>query len=157
MNGGHPLIEKLTERVLCIDLRDIKSTRLPMLIPEDDWDANSPTVAANSVSPSVASMHSPRHPRSSFSGPSSSYVSGQNVHADNSKTLPQLDANWFWPMDPENPVALPVEHLHVNGPGHLPQPIGMIGCQPSQEAYVLEERDQAVTLTDWQDVRSRVS
>ena len=75
------------------------------------------------------------------------------------KSLAALPANWFWPMDPENPVELPPEQMQLHGQmNNINQPIGTIGCQPSQEAYVLEERDQAVTRNTWQSsVMNRVS
>lgn len=150
MSGGHPLIEKLTENVLHINLRDIKATGTPVLLPEEEWDANSPT-SCNSMSPALGAAQSPRHSRQQFSG---SY-NGQGVHGDaRNRTLAAVPPDWFWPMDPENPVELPAEQIQIPGQSQLHsqmhQPIGTIGCQPSEVAYVLEEKDEAVTRNTWQ-------
>lgn len=39
-NGGHPLISKLAEQVLQVNLRDIDATKDPILQPELDWDTD---------------------------------------------------------------------------------------------------------------------
>lgn len=159
MNGGHPLIEKLAEKVLGLSLGDMKRSGTPVLIPEDDWEASSPT-GTGSLSPAIGSISSPKNNRTPFSG--SYMTSGVPGDANgDSKTLAALPAGWFWPMDPENPVEFPAEHAQLAGqqqaPPHGYQPIGTIGCEQSQEAYILEEKDPAVTKSLMQPYMNRVS
>ena len=155
LNGGHPLIEKLTEKVPNINLREIRSTGTPLLIPEDEWEASSPT-SRKSLSPALGgTTQSPRHPRASFSG--SSYAMPNDPR---NKQLAAVPPDWFWPIDPENPVELPNEPLQIPGHSHqhMHQPIGTIGCQPSEQSFMLEEKDEAVSRNTWQSMMiNRVS
>ncbi|KAL5485752.1 hypothetical protein ACEPAI_6793 [Sanghuangporus weigelae] len=156
MNGGHPLIEKLAEKVLGLNLSEMKrSGGVPVLIPEDDWESSSPT-GTGSLSPTVG-PRSPKHPRVPFS---ESYASSNSSGDADGKTLAAVPAGWFWPMDPENPVELPPEHAHVAVQQQIPpqpyQPIGTIGCTPSQGTYILEEKDPAVPKSMVHDYVSRI-
>lgn len=159
MNGGHPLIEKLAEKVLEINLSEIRRNGTPMLIPEDDWEANSPT-GIGSLSPTTSGPQlSPTHTHASFAGHS---YGSQNANGDvNGKTLAEVPATWFWPMDPQNPVGLPIEQAHMSGQPpsstQIYQPIGTIGCQPSQESYMLEEKDPTLTKAQMQTWMNQVS
>ncbi|KAH8117747.1 fungal-specific transcription factor domain-containing protein [Phellopilus nigrolimitatus] len=157
MNGAHPLIEKLAEKVLDINLSEMKRSGTPVLIPEDDWDASSPT-GGGSLSPTTGPLLSPKHSRTSFPGP---YANTHNSDNVNGKTLAEVPAGWFWPMDPQNPVGLPLEQVQIPGQAQntvqLYQPIGTIGCQPSQESFVLEEKDPAVTKAHVQTWMNQVS
>ncbi|KAI5121227.1 hypothetical protein M0805_007235 [Coniferiporia weirii] len=158
MNGGHPLIEKLAEKVLELNLSDVKRSGMPVLIPEEDWEASSPTVSSMSLS--TGAHMSPKHTRASFSGP---YMNASSSADNQNKALAQVPAGWFWPMDPENPVGLPMaEQGQVPGQQQgtvqqLYQPIGTIGCQPSQEAYVLEEKDPVVTKAHMQPHLNKIN
>ncbi|EJD06683.1 uncharacterized protein FOMMEDRAFT_131550 [Fomitiporia mediterranea MF3/22] len=158
MNGGHPLIEKLAEKVLGLTLSEMKHSGTPVLIPEDDWEASSPT-GAGSLSPTVGPLSSPKHSRTAFSG---SYVGGANSSSEaDGKSLAAIPAGWFWPMDPENPVELPPEQPQMAVQQQVPpqpyQPIGTIGCQQSQDTYILEEKDPAVTKSIMQNYMNRMA
>lgn len=133
MNGGHPLIEKLAEKVLSINLKEVKASGTPVLIPEEDWEASSPTLGSMSPAPRL----SPKQGRTNFA----TYAGITNDGG--SKALPEVSAVWFWPMDPQNPAPLPAsEQKHPQDQAQdMHPPIGAIGCSPSTNKFVLEEKD----------------
>lgn len=152
MNGGHPLIEKLAEKVLSIDLKEVKASGTPVLIPEEDWEASSPTIGSMSPPPRL----SPKQTRSTF-GP---YGAGTNPNEGASgKMLAEVPPMWFWPVDPQNPAPLPIgEHKHAQDQGQgLHPPIGSIGCAPDPSSFVLEEKDPKVDKAHMQQYVQRVS
>jgi len=53
LNGGHPLISKLAEKVLNVNLRAVGPTKDPVLLSELDWDTDSPGMLA---SPALAAQ-----------------------------------------------------------------------------------------------------
>lgn len=150
-NGGHPLIEKLAEKVLEINLGDVKRAGTPTLIAEEDWETSSPTGALSPTS-AAPQLTSPTHAHAPYPshGP---YGPAPNGNGDvNGKTLADVPAGWFWPMDPQNPVGPLLDQAQM---GQAPnaryyQPIGMVGCQPSGESYMLEEKDPSLTKAHMQ-------
>lgn len=160
MNGGHPLIEKLAEKVLEINLSEVRRNGTPMLIPEDDWEASSPS-GVGSLSPTTSNpQHSPSHTHA-FPGNSYGSSNANNGSDVSGKSLAEVPAGWFWPMDPQNPVGLPIEQVHMSGQpqssSQYYQPIGTIGCQPSQDSYMLEEKDPTLTKAHMQTWMNQVS
>lgn len=164
MNGSHPLIERLAEKVLCINLSEVKRTGTPVLIPEDDWEASSPSGTISPTSPGP--QLSPTHTHASFNNHTSHghSNSGNGTGDVNGRTLADVPPGLFWPMDPQHPVTLSAGQIQM--PGNVPgnvnyyQAIGTIGCQPSQDSYMSEEKDPTVTkahVQNWMSqVRSRV-
>lgn len=47
LNGGHPLISKLAEKVLNVNLRAVGPTKDPVLLSELDWETDSPGMLAS--------------------------------------------------------------------------------------------------------------
>lgn len=181
LNGGHPLIAKLAERVLDVDLHQVGPTSHPTLLSEQDWDADlspslttsqlksqqtTPTLSHQGAYPAGgAVVYGPQPHNAAVSAPSlssSSSTPGVAVAAvtpPDSKQLMEVPTGLFYPFYPET-------HFSVNrtnapqssGEGgggtavggsdfsHLlaaaaAQPDGSFGCQPSQDSFMLEEKD----------------
>lgn len=47
LNGGHPLIAKLAEKVLNVNLRTVGPTKDPVLLSELDWETDSPGMVSS--------------------------------------------------------------------------------------------------------------
>lgn len=160
VGGGHPLIEKLAERVLAINLSEVKRTGQPVLIPEEDWEASSPSSLSPIVGPHHAQITSPTHTHGPFSQHGGPYGPGGEL---NGKTLADVPPSWFWPMDPDHSPALPVGvgpiPMHGNQQQVAPYypPIGTIGCAQSAEAFVLEEKDPSLSKQQMQTYLNSVS
>ena len=155
-NGDHSLIERLAEKVLKVDLRTVKPTYRPMLIYERDWDdvAMSPRGTPN-TSPTVG----PAYPGVKGS-PSHGHVSGVPGTPVESKQMPEVPGGLFFPFYPENQVppghhSLPPANAAASNGGQdmnnllvaaaHANPLGTIGFPPSQESYMLEEKDTGPT------------
>ncbi|KAI5981958.1 fungal-specific transcription factor domain-containing protein [Pisolithus albus] len=164
LNGGHPLISKLAEKVLNVNLRSVGPTKDPVLLPELDWETDNP--GGNMLgSPSLMShsqihlqQKSSRlwHPADNFAKttPVKSVGSGSSG-TSSPERLAEVPAGLFYPFYPENPQMpnAPGDGGAANGDGnsgdytHLlaaaaAQPNGPNGsyvCQPSQDSYMLEE------------------
>ena len=156
MNGGHPLIAKLAEKVFEINLHEVNGTGPAVLLPELDWnDIASPLQA---VSPQQASASQVQGQYGSSAYPVSHKGSSGQVEM-NGHNLADIPAGLFWPIDLQNPVGISPEHAHM-GQSHTQQhyqAIGAIGCQPSQDMYMLEEKDPTMTSAHMQRLISAVS
>jgi hypothetical protein len=158
MNAGHPMIEMLAEKVLSINLREVNINNAgpSFLIPEEDWEAGSPQ---GNLSPSSNGMQlsSPTHTHSPFGG---QLQYGTTSTTDGAGRLVNVPSHLFWPMDPQNPVGIPLEQMRQQSSHpvvYYPQPIGTIGCQASHYAYVLEEKDPRVAKADVEPLMDAVS
>lgn len=165
MNGGHPLIAKLAEKVFEINLHQVGRTGLPMLLPELDWDMDSPmgTLTPTSAghqqatpTPTLGGFSTGNGPYGPV-GPNGEGASGTSE--GHGRNLADVPAGLFWPIDPQNPVGFPMDQIRMGHPQNPQQyqPIGMIGCQPSQESYMLEEKDPTVTNAQMQRWMNAVS
>lgn len=130
LNGGHPLISKLAEKVLNVNLRSIGPTKDPVLIPELDWETDcpggsmlgSPSLMSHSqmhlqqkssvmahpqyqnaghVGPSV---YGPQRTISQNTTPVKSVGSGSSGTSSPEK-LAEVPAGLFYPFYPENPMG----------------------------------------------------
>lgn len=166
LNGGHPLISKLAEKVLDVNLCSVSPAKDPVLISELDWDTDAPGGILGSpsfVSQTQAHMqqqkpHAP-YPGSGHMapvfGPHRPMPQGSpGKIAQGSDKLADVPLGLFYPFYPENPMAtggdaqdsgVSSENGSASGGGdysHLlaaAQPVGSYGCHPSQDAYMLEE------------------
>ncbi|KAH9945483.1 uncharacterized protein BXZ73DRAFT_86951 [Epithele typhae] len=102
---GHPLIAKLAEKVLDVNLHQVAPTGPPVLLPEQDWDGE------NILSPKPGSMshsgQSPTTPKGGSSlrqnggafGPPA--IKGMHMHGSDKKpgqaTMPELPSAYFYP------------------------------------------------------------
>lgn len=101
VNGEHPLIASLAEKVLDIHLRDVVPSGDAMLLSEQDWDAESLVVVAK---------HEPSTPvmtTASFPPPAYAQVPMNGLGRSDSKQMPmpELPSNLFYPFFPERKIG----------------------------------------------------
>ncbi|KAI0774987.1 fungal-specific transcription factor domain-containing protein [Trametes elegans] len=173
LNGGHPLIAKLAEKVLDVNLHQVAPTGAPMLLSEQDWDGESvrsPKGAgqAPGQGPQTPKMGPAQYPgpygpgaapgsavqvKSSPGSQHASIGSGVGVGggpggagaggqgggaggdangsgAGGAQKMPDLPPFYFYPIYPENGAP----------DGNMPH-LSAYGYQPSQDQYVLEEKE----------------
>lgn len=130
--GGHPLIARLVERVMNVDLHTIGPTSHPVLFPEPEWDEDgpaSPRANSSQTTPTISSAsYGQTGPvaygnvvRSMNGGPPIGNV-GPNATGTNTppgKRLVDMPPGLFYPFYPEAPVAHEV--LQGNPPAQPPQ------------------------------------
>ncbi|EGO24576.1 hypothetical protein SERLADRAFT_468109 [Serpula lacrymans var. lacrymans S7.9] len=129
VNGGHPLIAKLAEKVLNVNLRSVGPTKDPVLLSELDWDTDSPggmlgspslatqqvqqhmqqrtpTMAAAYPNGANSSAYGPqqRGPGSSSTTPIKN-VNGTSTNGMTTDKLAEVPAGLFYPFYPENPMG----------------------------------------------------
>ncbi|KAG1843956.1 fungal-specific transcription factor domain-containing protein [Suillus subalutaceus] len=156
LNGGHPLISKLAEKVLNVNLRTVGPTKDPVLLSELDWEADSPGMLS---SPALSGQQQLRvHPGTpTMSHPSYSMAD----------KLAEVPAGLFYPFY-QNPMSATPRDAGVTGGdsgqdpqgyGHLlaaaAQPNGTYGCQPSSDSYMLEEIVPTHGNQVWMNVSQR--
>lgn len=151
-NGAHPLIARLAEKVFDIQLQDVTYTGQSMLLSEFDWESDSPVGALTPTSsqPGMNRLSMPfgNGNGNDYSGASPpSNGKGKAKYEANGKNLVDVPPMLFWPYDPQNPVDMVINSVHMNRSQNprFQGALGSIGCQPSQEAFVLEEKDTTVT------------
>lgn len=122
LGGGHPLISKLAEKVLNVDLRTVGPPKDPILLSELDWDTENVILG----SPSMASPRQPHsqsqqktptlaHPpyQSEVYGPRTASQSTTPVKSVGPQLslamvgdkLAEVPTGLFYPFFPENPIG----------------------------------------------------
>ncbi|TFY62180.1 hypothetical protein EVJ58_g4017, partial [Rhodofomes roseus] len=150
VNGDHSLIERLAEKVLNVDLRTVKPMYQPMLIWERDWDDVSMSPHGTpTTSPTVG----PAYPGVKGSPGHMGGLPGTPVEG---KQMPEVPGGLFFPFYPENQAppghhGPPPPNPAGSGGGQemhtllaavsAAQPLGTYAYPPSQESYMLEEKD----------------
>ena len=127
LQGGHPLIGKLAEQVLKVNLHQVAPTSAPMLMSEQDWDTDglSPK-PANPPQQSATPPTRPSFPYPSTPGPTSAVASPgkipkpnptPNPNTPHDKKLAELPAGLFYPFYPgdQNVAAGAVAAAVSNG------------------------------------------
>ncbi|KAF8573662.1 hypothetical protein K439DRAFT_1374718 [Ramaria rubella] len=145
LNGGHPLIAKLAEKVFDAPLHQAGPTSRPMLMPELEWSAM-PEGSATPGSPMVAT---PSTTAASTNGypPAAGPYSGPRSQVKLQEGLAEVPPQWFYPLSHEQPPmdSAPIPRGAPGPPmGNGYAPLGTIGCAPSQDSYVQEEKDAPV-------------
>ncbi|KIM89520.1 hypothetical protein PILCRDRAFT_227592 [Piloderma croceum F 1598] len=119
INGEHPLIANLAERVLEINLRDVVPSGDQMLLSELDWDSNaslmSPSMAVHKqeqMTPVIANAQFPSHGTNygqsiRGSAPSNGHGNGMinNHQLDNKQPLMEVPSGLFYPFFPERKLV----------------------------------------------------
>lgn len=128
LNGGHPLISKLAEKVLNVNLRTVGPTKDPVLLSELDWETDSPGMLSSPalsgqqqlrVHPGTPTMSHPPYSNGGVGpgvyGPlprgvtvSTNPVKGLQGSVGNSTTqdkLAEVPPGLFYPFYPENPMS----------------------------------------------------
>jgi hypothetical protein len=178
-NGGHPLIEKLAERVMEVNLHQIGPTAHPTLMSEPNWDGDlqQPLAQAKSSQSTPTLPHAyanngtvvySQPPRSA----SVATTIGTEVSTPTDKHLADVPTGLFYPFYPESQFSMErlnaQQHLTegtANGGTAPPNPTDFShllataapsdGCQPSQDSFMLEEKDTTahhVAMQAWMNV-----
>jgi len=179
LNGEHPLIAKLAEKVFDVQLQQARPVNAPRLISELSWDSDShPTSpVVNNGAPNGGAM-SPRvikgSPRSvaigantkgahtntpqQYAGPHHKTHSSPRG-ANGGHPFPEIPSAWFYPSSdvpfgglersdaPADHAANEAIELVLPERGHQSNALGSIGCEPSSEAFLNEERDETLLPT----------
>ncbi|KZT41259.1 hypothetical protein SISSUDRAFT_1043099 [Sistotremastrum suecicum HHB10207 ss-3] len=148
LNGEHPLIAKLAEKVFEVTLNQARPINPSILISEPEWESESnphspvpgnapqPASSSNPTTPTVFSREPHYVPINHRPGPS-------GTSPQHNQQFPDLSPQWFYPDATFIPEK--TEHSQMPGLGYLMpvhHNIGSIGCDPSNEAYLQEERDE---------------
>lgn len=149
LKGGHPLIAKLAEEVLKVNLHQVAPTTPPMLISEADWDSEGVLSPKQpSQHPGTPTMGPAQYSQSPYSKQATS--GSQSVRSPTSKGPPEAVASpneklaeippgLFYPFYPES------QHPNVDSALlNATQVMTPFGFQPSQDSYVLEEKDASL-------------
>ncbi|OAX33629.1 hypothetical protein K503DRAFT_804229 [Rhizopogon vinicolor AM-OR11-026] len=150
LNGGHPLISKLAEKVLNVNLRAVGPTKDPVLLFELDWDTDSPGMLA---SPALAAQPQlrvhPGTPTMSHTPYSSGGGMGPGGSMGNGTTqdkLAEVPTGLFYPFYPENQmtsgptVSGPHDDGATNGDAQDPPGYGhLTGYDSSREAHAIQK------------------
>lgn len=137
LNGGHPLISKLAERVLSVDLRSVGPPKDPVLLSEPDWDTENVILGSPSntsprpphVQQKTPTMAHPAYQTEANMGANAPYgprtasqstTPVKNVGSQISPgvvvdKLAEIPTGLFYPFYPENPVGS-MNNLHSRGP-----------------------------------------
>ncbi|KAG6816200.1 hypothetical protein H0H87_007749 [Tephrocybe sp. NHM501043] len=157
VNGGHPLIAKLAERVMDVDLASVGAVTHPALLTEPLWEEQpSPVPKSQQTTPTMTSagysngangtpVYGPRMNGNGSNGSGSGGSTPPNGH------LVEIPQGLFYPFYPETAV-FPMPAPNVTGSGQhrdysqllaaaAQGQDGTYGCQPSQDSYMSEERD----------------
>lgn len=120
-NGGHPLISKLVEHVMKVNLHTfVPEQKPPYLIPELDWDeTKSPSIKSQHATPTIASasggyssLYKPTRPLNALTNPMHRANSGESSHPDSK--LVDMPSNLFYPFFPE--AQVPASNPGMNVP-----------------------------------------
>ncbi|KAI0073683.1 hypothetical protein K474DRAFT_1666320 [Panus rudis PR-1116 ss-1] len=163
VNGGHPLIAKLAEEVLKVNLHQVAPTSAPMLLSEQDWEELS-SHKLGAGSQGGVPLSPPAGPgRTPYSGPHpSSNQSSPKVIKDVPGTpgpdrkLAEIPAGLFYPFFPENQnvansaAAAVAAAVGNGGNAHDINSILVAAGNPNMnqhgypaQEYMLEEKDTA--------------
>lgn len=144
VNGGHPLIAKLAERVMDVDLHQIKPSNHLVLLSEPEWDASdesmimspplsshsqiqtsskkgksqqsTPTMASAYPSSSNGVIYGP-HPRTTNGTSSNGHGMNGSGTPPDQKHLLEVPANLFYPFYPETQFPMSGSHPAAAGNG----------------------------------------
>lgn len=149
LNGGHPLIAKLAEKVFEAPLHQAGPTSRPMLLPELEWTATMSEGSATPGSPMVATPSTTAASTNSYPPTAGAYNGQPRGQVKLQEGLAEVPPQWFYPLPQEQP---PMEGSSAPRGAPGPQttansgyaPLGTIGCAPSQDSYVQEEKDAPV-------------
>ncbi|THH00083.1 hypothetical protein EW026_g2403 [Hermanssonia centrifuga] len=153
LNGGHPLIATLAESVLKVNLHQVSPTTAPMLLSETDWETEggvlspkplsgphpgTPTMGPAQYSPVPYVAQPPNSNQGGKGSPTKGVINVMQAPAD--KKLAEVPAGLFYPFYPETPANASTTSTLLNAN----QPMGNYGYQPSQDSFMLEEKDPSI-------------
>ncbi|KAG5646106.1 hypothetical protein DXG03_004345 [Asterophora parasitica] len=157
VNGGHPLIAKLAERVMEVNLSSVGPVSHPVLICEPHWD-DEPIPKSQQSTPTLSSagytngpvVYGPQPRTINSVNRNGGSSSGGSTPPDNH--LAEVPTQLFYPFYPETTFNMPANNGNGNGGGQgrdysqllaaaTAGQDGSYGCQSQQDSYMSEERD----------------
>ncbi len=173
LKGSHPLIARLAEEVLKVNLHQVAPTTAPMLLSEEDWDTEGvlspktgngglqqvgPQPVTPTIGPAPYAMYGPPNGGGGGGGGTASVKNSPGKGNKNSLPpasqptdkkleLAEVPAVLFYPFYPES-------QNHAGGNPAAPdinqffgsrQSVGTYGYQPSEGSFMLEEKDSSLT------------
>jgi hypothetical protein len=166
MNGAHPLIARLAEKVMNVNLREITPTGNPVLRSEPAWDEDSTNVSPVRSHHSTPTVTAPSSTYGSSAGgpviygPHPRPMNGDGQKSSAGSTPPDsqlvdVPTDLFYPFYPEAEPRNGSANNNTEGYSHILAQAagtgiigGSYGCQPSHDSYMSEERDIARTLVE---------
>jgi len=159
INGEHPLIANLAERVLEINLRDVVPSGDQMLLAEQNWDSDaslmSPSMAVHKqeqMTPVIANAQFPAHGTTygqsiRGSAPSNGPRNGMRNEnqSETKQPLMEVPSGLFYPFFPERKVV-----ANRSGPPQdFSEMLAVAGAQAGgpygQDSYGMDEEDAVVS------------
>lgn len=159
INGEHPLIANLAERVLEISLHDVVPSGDQMLLSEQDWDSNtslmSPSMAGHKqeqMTPVMTnaqfSSHGTTFGQSGRGSNASSNGSRNDTQLDSKQPLMEVPSGLFYPFFPERKLI----PNRGGAPQDFSEMLAAAGAQAGgpygQDPYTLED-DAVVSQPMW--------
>ncbi|CAL1715970.1 unnamed protein product [Somion occarium] len=171
LKGGHPLIGKLAEEVLKVNLHQVAPTSAPMLLSEQDWDTD--VLSPKQPAPSATPPMRPGFPYPQTPGPTSGLNSPGKIKkspgggggipstSGQDKKLAEIPPGLFYPFYPENQNAAAsaaVAVAAVVGSGGNSQTLNEILAAtgsptfnrygyPTGSEFIMEEKEGSVQST----------
>ena len=136
---GHPLIAKLAEKVLDVNLHQVAPTGAPMLLSEQDWDGENirspkPGAVPQPPTPKVAPTPGPGGPYGAPPNGAGAVKGSPGAHNGDVKggqpTMPELPPYYFYPIYSENGTQ-------AAAAGAMPN----VNYNYQSDHYVLEEKE----------------
>ncbi|KAK1229095.1 hypothetical protein PQX77_007857 [Marasmius sp. AFHP31] len=167
VNGGHPLIARLAERIMDVSLQQIGPATHPVLLSEPEWDEDtrsptlslasspqitvaSPTYSGNGGSTGVPTVYSPhQRPINGITATMSGLPTAASASGGGEKSMVEVPATLFYPFYPE---ATPPANGHNGAAGNSNQDYAHLlaaaaASQQNADTYMSEERDGSVGVS----------
>ncbi|KAG6900586.1 hypothetical protein C0993_008304 [Termitomyces sp. T159_Od127] len=165
LNGGHPLIAKLAERVMEVDLASVSPSTHPALLSEPKWEEETTVVPkSQQTTPNLApapyassANGAPVLYGSRINGSGNGSGNGNGNTSSGGSTPPngqlvEVPNQLFYPFYPETSATFQVPAPNAVGAGQhrdysqllaaaAQGQAGSYGCEGSQDAFMSEERD----------------
>lgn len=163
LNGGHPLIAKVAEKVLDVNLHQVGPPSHPMLLNEQDWEKDAVSMASAGTGSQqqtpTQQQTTPKLSQTAAGGLNySSGYPGQSTPKSQRQEQQQLvdvPAGLFYPFYPEksapgaesdgtgaaNGVAVGSNGEFNHLLAAVAAPINEYGYHPSHDSFMLEEKD----------------
>ncbi|KAG6895194.1 hypothetical protein C0992_002666 [Termitomyces sp. T32_za158] len=173
LNGGHPLIAKLAERVMEVDLASVSPSTHPALLSEPKWEEETSVVPkSQQTTPNLA----PAYTNGTSAVVYGSRINGNGNTRSEGSTPPngqlvEVPTQLFYPFYPESSATFTVPPPNAVGAGQhrdysqllaaaAQGQAGSYGCEGSQDSFMSEERDPQVAGRQgmiWMDAASSLS
>ncbi|KAG6873227.1 hypothetical protein C0995_001245 [Termitomyces sp. Mi166 len=179
LNGGHPLIAKLAERVMEVDLASVGPITHPALLSEPEWEEESlPVPKSQPTTPIMGPTGYTNGTSTTAAAAAAGVLYGSRMNNGNgaanensggstppNEQLVDVPPHLFYPFYPETsatavfPVPSPTgqQRDYTQLLAAAAEGQGPYGCQGSQDSFVSEERDPDQVSTQpggmmWVDV-----